>query len=260
MLAIISPAKSLDFSPVNDDVPLTTPQFTDEAIRLATAARRLSKARLRAMMDLSEPLTELNYQRFKAFRSDPDIDETRPAAFCFAGDTYAGLDFKGLGRSDQAHAQDHLRILSGLYGVLRPLDRIQPYRLEMGRRLKTRRGETLYDFWGDLVAAALKAQAERINADHVVNLASTEYFRSVRLKALDLPVITPVFLDESNGRAKVISFFAKRARGAMARFIIEHRITDPRHLAGFTWEDYSFQSATSSQDAPIFLRKAAAAA
>ncbi|MEO1551018.1 MAG: peroxide stress protein YaaA [Pseudomonadota bacterium] len=260
MLCVVSPAKSLDFEGAPAQAPQTRPVFADEAARLARTASRLSKAKLKAMMDLSDALTDLNYQRFKAFEAEPAPTLTKPAAHAFAGDTYIGLDFPSLPPRAQTYAQDHLAILSGLYGVLRPYDGIQPYRLEMGRRLKTRRGETLYDFWGKTIAAELRARAEETGATCLVNCASQEYFRAVDTKALGLPVITPVFEDEKDGVAKVIGFFAKRARGAMARFMVETRARSAQDLHGFAWEGYAFQPDLSAPNAPVFRRSAQMAA
>ncbi len=260
MLAVISPAKSLNFDTETMALPATEPQFPKAAGTLARAARKLSKARLKAMMDLSDDLTELNYRRFKAFSDAPGAETVKPAAFAFAGDTYIGLEFATMTPEAQAYAQDNLRILSGLYGMLRPMDAIQPYRLEMGRKLKTRRGETLYDYWDREIGSALRDEADATGSTYLINLASTEYFRAVNLKKLGLPVISPVFEDEKNGEHKVIGFFAKRARGAMARFVMENRIRTPDELAGFTWGGYAYQPGMSSETAPVFRRAEAMAA
>ncbi len=253
MLVVISPAKRLDWDRAQD-VQTTEPQFAQEAGRLASHARQLTLGGLKSLMDISDDLVRLNRDRFRAFESDPAPDATRPAIHAFAGDTYQGLDAQSLDADAMAYAQDHLRILSGLYGVLRPLDAIQAYRLEMGSRLKTRRGETLYDFWRDAPAKALNQDAEKAGTDLLVNCASQEYFGAVDRKALKLQVIEPVFLEEKNGSAKIISFFAKKARGAMARFIVEHRVTDVDGLKDFDTGGYRFDPERSEGDRIAFLR------
>ncbi|MEM6467220.1 MAG: peroxide stress protein YaaA [Pseudomonadota bacterium] len=254
MLCVISPAKSLNFEPYEGRFEPSTPVFSNYAYRLARTTARLPKSKLKAMMELSDALTDLNAQRFKAFQADPAPQTTKPAALAFAGDTYMGLEFASLEPAAQSYAQNHLSILSGLYGVLRPFDAIQPYRLEMGRRLKTRRGETLYEFWGNEIAKELRQRAEAVEAEYLVNCASQEYFKSVDIKSVKLPVITPIFEDEKNGVPKVISFFAKRARGAMARYVVETQAKTPEDLCGFTWEGYAYQPDLSSLEAPVFRR------
>ncbi len=259
MLAVISPAKSLDFSAAPTDWPHSQPDTATDAARLARTAGRLSRIKLKALMELSDDLADLNWRRFKAFAEDPAPEATKQAALAFNGDTYAGLDYGSLEPMDRDYAQDHLRILSGLYGVLRPHDTIQPYRLEMGRPLKTRRGGTLYAYWGDRIAAALDAQATAVGARHIVNLASTEYFRAVDTNALQTPVITPVFLDEKAGVPKVISFFAKRARGAMARFMVQTQAASPQDLLRFDWQGYAHTPELSEPGKPAFVRTEALA-
>ncbi|MEO0388552.1 MAG: peroxide stress protein YaaA [Pseudomonadota bacterium] len=256
---MLSPAKSLDFQAAPPDVPIGDPVFRDAAAKLARSAARLSRVKLKAMMALSDDLADLNWRRFKAFEPVPGRERVKQAALAFAGDTYAGLRFSTLSPEDMAWANDHIAILSGLYGVLRPLDAIQPYRLEMGRRLKTGRAETLYDFWGARLAAELDARAAAAGAKAIVNCASTEYFRAARADLLKTPVITPVFLDEKAGEAKVISFFAKRARGALARYVVQTRATAPTDLQHFAWEGYRFDAADSTDAAPVFRRPEAVA-
>ncbi|MEM7489362.1 MAG: peroxide stress protein YaaA [Pseudomonadota bacterium] len=252
MLTVISPAKSLDLDPV--DIPATEPRFGDETAKLLVTARRQGIGDLRRLMSISEDLARLNRDRFRDWDGAPE----KPAIFAFAGDTYQGLDAATLSEDALRHAQVHLRILSGLYGLLRPLDALRPYRLEMGTRLKTRRGKDLYTFWGDRIARALAADAADVGAGHLLNCASQEYFRAVDLPALGLPVVTPTFLEDHPGGPKVIGFAAKRARGAMARFVAENRIDDPADLRAFRAGGYEWQD--SPVDAPVFLRRAAAAA
>jgi cytoplasmic iron level regulating protein YaaA (DUF328/UPF0246 family) len=253
MLVVISPAKRLDLSPV-PEIAATDPVFQDEANRLAGHARQLTLEKLKKLMDLSDDLARLNRDRFRDFEAHSTPENAKPAVLAFAGDTYQGLEAKSLDHETLAYAQDHLRILSGLYGVLRPLDAIQPYRLEMGSRLKTRRGDTLYDFWRDLPAKALNAAAEAAGTDVLVNCASQEYFGAVDRTALKLRVIEPVFLEDKGGAPKIVSFFAKKARGTMARFILERRVTDPEGLKDFDLGGYAFDPGRSEGDRMVFVR------
>lgn len=249
MLIVVSPAKKLDMDPV-EGIEATSPAFQDEADTLARKAARMSVKDLQKLMSISEPLAKLNAQRFRAFGEM----ESKPAALAFAGDTYQGLEASTLEPDEMAWAQEHLRILSGLYGILRPLDEMQPYRLEMGSRLHTRRGKSLYDFWGDTIAKALNAQGEATGSEVLVNCASQEYFGAVDLRALKLRVITPVFMEDKPGGPKIVSFFAKKARGAMARYIIQRRLTDPDALLEFDTGGYAYQPEMSEPDTPVFLR------
>ncbi|QAX31190.1 peroxide stress protein YaaA [Leisingera sp. NJS204] len=254
MLVVTSPAKKLDWA--ERDQEMTWPALHDDAVELAEVARGQSVANLMKLMHISEDLAKLNHARFQEFSADPATAATRPAALAFAGDTYQGLEASSLDADEMAWAQEHFRILSGLYGLLRPLDAMQPYRLEMGSRLKNARGKNLYEFWGSQVSAALNAQADAVNASVLVNCASQEYFGAVDLAALKLRVVTPVFMEEKNGTPKVVSFYAKRARGAMARFIIQNRLTDTESLKAFDAGGYVHQPAMSAPDKPVFLRGA----
>lgn len=252
MLVVISPAKSLDMDPVG--MTPTTPEFQDDAVRLAKTARNLTLGQLKALMDISDDLARLNRDRFKSFAADPLAETTKAAALAFNGDTYQGLEAKTLSDDDLVWAQDHLRILSGLYGLLRPLDAIQPYRLEMGSRLKTRRGKSLYDYWGDTIAKTLNAQAVAQGTDTLINCASQEYFGAADRKALKLRVITPTFMELKDDKPRIVSFFAKRARGAMARHIIENRLTEANEIKTFATGGYSYDAASSTDDKWVFLR------
>ncbi len=258
MLTVISPAKKLNETPrlVGDEV-LTEPDFATEAMRLVSVARDLSVADLQGLMSLSEPLARLNRDRFRAYRRKPAPGAVFPAIHCFAGDTYQGLDAATLSGDAIQRAGTHLRILSGLYGLLRPMDAIQPYRLEMGSRLANLKGADLYAFWGDKIAKALNAAGREAGTSILLNCASVEYFRAADRKALNLRVISPVFLDGSAGAEKVVSFYAKRARGAMARFVVEHRLTDPADLRGFDGGGYVYRAEASTPDAPVFARDVA---
>ncbi|MEJ6479284.1 MAG: peroxide stress protein YaaA [Octadecabacter sp.] len=252
MLTVISPAKSLDMDPVS--ITPTQPEFQADAVRLAKTSRGLTLKGLRDLMGISDDLARLNRDRFRDFVETPDASATKPAALAFNGDTYQGLEAKTLTQEDMRYAQDHMRILSGLYGLLRPLDAIQPYRLEMGSRLKTRRGKSLYDYWGDTIAKALNAQAAQVDTDILVNCASQEYFGAADTKALKLRVITPVFMEVKDDKPRIVSFFAKRARGAMARHIIERCSKTSDDLRDFNSGGYAFDADLSSGDKMVFLR------
>ncbi|PRY77367.1 hypothetical protein CLV80_106213 [Yoonia maritima] len=252
MLVVVSPAKALDMEPVG--ITPTQPAFQEDAVRLSKTARNLTLAELKKLMHLSDDLARLNRDRFKAFAAEPSDDAVKPAALAFNGDTYQGLEAKTLSEDDMIWAQDHLRILSGLYGLLRPLDAMQPYRLEMGSKLKTRRGKSLYDYWGDIIAKALNAQAAEVNAQVLVNCASQEYFGAVDLNALKLRVITPQFMEVKDDKPRIVSFFAKRARGAMARYVVENRLTDPEDIKGFSSGGYAYDPDLSEGDKWAFVR------
>ncbi len=249
MLVVVSPAKKMDMSPAEGIHP-TGPAFAKDAHALADVARDLSQADLKKLMGISDDLAKLNADRFRDFGRQ----DKKPAALAFAGDTYQGLEAGSLDTDELDWAQDHLRILSGLYGLLRPLDNIEPYRLEMGSRLKTEKGRSLYDYWGDRLSKALNRQAKETGSKTLVNCASQEYFGAVDRDALKLRVITPTFLDRKNGEAKVISFFAKKARGAMARFIVQNRLTDPDSLKDFDSGGYRYDADRSTEDEPAFIR------
>lgn len=252
MLVVVSPAKRLDWSP--SKASLTQPDFQDDAVRLVKTARNLTLGDLQKLMHISPDLAKLNRDRYKSFEDEPVAEITRPAAFGFAGDTYTGLEASSLEEEELDWAQDHLRILSGLYGLLRPMDAIQPHRLEMGSKLKTRRGKSLYDYWGTQISKALVAQANELGTDTLINCASQEYFGAADTKALKLRVITPVFMEEKNGEAKIVSFFAKKARGSMARFIIQRRLTDPESIKDFDLGGYRYVEDMSEGDRWVFLR------
>mmetsp|Transcript_22551 Transcript_22551/g.36675 ORF Transcript_22551/g.36675 Transcript_22551/m.36675 type:complete len:258 (-) Transcript_22551:978-1751(-) len=252
MLVVISPAKRLDWA--ERDVEMTAPAMQDDAVRLVKTARNLTLGNLKSLMSLSDDLARLNRDRFQAFAETPMAEVTRPAMLAFAGDTYQGLDAATLSAAEVSYAQDHLRILSGLYGVLRPLDAIQPYRLEMGSRLKTRRGASLYDYWRDDLSKALNVQAEAVGSGVVVNCASQEYFGAVAEKALKPRIVTPVFMEDKGQGPKIVSFFAKKARGAMARHMIQNRVRDMDGLKAFDAGGYAFQPAQSDEDRLVFVR------
>lgn len=255
MLVVLSPAKKLDWSVYGENRALGTPQFHENATELTRLAQGLGADGLKKLMHISDKLAQLNLQRFDAFTPTPAPEATRAAIYGFAGDTYTGLDARSLDSDALDWAHGHLRILSGLYGVLRPFDALQPYRLEMGSRLAGAHGKNLYDYWGRKISDALNASAAETGAQVLVNCASQEYFGAVDLAALNMRVITPVFMDSRDGaEPKIVSFYAKKARGAMARYILENRLRDAAALRDFHTAGYEFDPVLSEQDKPVFVR------
>jgi uncharacterized protein len=257
MLFLLSPAKSLDYETPPVDVPHTRPQFVPQSAALIEVLRKKSPQQIADLMHLSDTLSALNVARYEAWTPTFTARNSKQAVLAFNGDVYEGLNAKTLKPKDLEWAQDHLCILSGLYGVLRPLDRMQPYRLEMGTALKTPRGSNLYQFWGPQIAEHLNTRLQADATPVVINLASQEYFKSVDRKALKARVIDCVFEELRNGQYKVISFMAKRARGLMARYAVTHRIATPRKLEAFNLEGYAFDAAASRPDRLVFRRAAA---
>ena len=257
MLAVLSPAKSLDESPPPFPVASTQPALMKDAQSLMRTARGLSQKKIRELMDLSADLAKLNYDRYRSFELPFDAANALPAAMIFDGEVYRGLSARTLRREDLEWAQGHVAILSGMFGLLRPLDLIQPYRLEMGTRLKTRRGANLYRFWGDAITKHINERLATHEDKTLVNLASNEYFKSVKEKKLDGALLTCVFEDwkDDNKTPNVISFVAKRARGAMARYLVEHRIDRAEGVKGFDVGGYAFQPARSSEQRFVFGRR-----
>ena len=258
MIVVLSPAKSLDFTTPPSIAEHTQPQFLGSAQVLVEQLRRLSPAELAGLMRISDPLAVLNATRYADWQQPFTPDNAKQAVLAFNGDVYTGLAATTLTPAALHFAQDHLRILSGLYGVLRPLDLIAPYRLEMGTRLVSPSGRDLYAFWGERIAETLNAAAREVGASALINLASQEYFKAVAAKTLTLPVITPIFEDWSAGRFKVVSFYAKRARGLMARSVLAKRLKSPSALKKFSAEGYAFVAAASSETHWVFRRRLAA--
>jgi cytoplasmic iron level regulating protein YaaA (DUF328/UPF0246 family) len=252
MLMVISPAKSLDFTAPTQALPLTTPELKTQIAELAKVTRKLTAADLKRLMHLSDALAKLNRERFQAF--DSEVEEGLQAVIAFNGDVYGGLAARELDRPALEWTQDHLRILSGLYGVLRPFDALQPYRLEMGTRLKTKKGSNLYDFWGETISKTLNAAAEGQTDPTLVNLASQEYFGAVDAKALKLPVVTCHFKEEKGNELRVLGFFAKKARGRMARYAIDNRVDRAEGLKGFNLDGYGFRADLSTEADWVFAR------
>ena len=254
MLVLLSPAKNMNFDPAPDAPPATRPVFLKEAREIAALARELSPAKLKKLMSISDKLAALNHQRFAAFRGDGKSNLQKPAALAFNGDVYLGLDAKTMTPADFAFAQDHLRILSGLYGLLRPLDAIEPYRLEMGSSLNSPRGRNLYDFWGKAIALEINRTLKGCKRKVVINLASSEYFSAVDVKALDAEVIAAAFKDEKDGKLRALQFFAKRARGSMARWIVDNRIDEPEAVKKSAADGYRFRAGESTATEWLFTR------
>jgi uncharacterized protein len=252
MLILLSPAKNMNFDAIDRELPATTPALIDETRILSGTTRALSTSKIKSLMKISADLARLNRDRFRAF--DAEQAGEKQAALASAGEVYRGLEAAAMTDEDLAYAQDHLRILSGMYGALRPLDAIHPYRLEMGRKLHTRRGESLYDFWGDIIAKHLNELQAGEDDPVILNLASNEYFKAADRKALKARVITASFKEEKDGHTRMLMVFAKKARGMMARWAIENRITDPADLAKFDAGGYAFDEAGSSEGDLLFTR------
>ena len=251
---LISPAKSLDFeSPAKTKVS-TTPDLLDHSQALIDDLRALSPADISDLMKISDKLGTLNYDRFLNWHTPFDSDNAKQAVLAFTGDVYTGMDANSFDSQDFKFAQKHLRILSGLYGLLRPLDLIQPYRLEMGTKFENPRGKNLYEFWGEEITDAVNAQLKKNKSDVLVNLASNEYFKSIKPKSLNAEVITPVFKDFKSGKYKIVSFYAKKARGLMSAYIIKNRVTDVEAIKGFDSEGYAYNEAMSTAREWVFTR------
>lgn len=253
MLIVISPAKTLDF----DTPPITQtysqPRFLTQSKQLIDTLRKLNVADIASLMKLSDKLAGLNVARYESWHTPFGLNNAKQAVLAFKGDVYTGLEAESLDEKQLAFAQKHLRILSGLYGVLKPLDLIQPYRLEMGTKLENAQGKDLYSFWGSDIRESLQAE-ESLQDEVLINLASNEYFKAVEAKKLIARIITPVFKDWKNGQYKMISFYAKKARGMMSRYIIEHQIQDPDRIKNFDTDGYRYSADMSKKDEWVFIR------
>ncbi|MGK3129660.1 peroxide stress protein YaaA [Pantoea sp. C8B4] len=255
MLMVISPAKTLDF-----ESPLATQRFTQSTLleksqQLIDVARDLSPAQISSLMSISDKLAHLNAERFNQWQPPFTLDNARQAILAFKGDVYTGLQAETFSEADFDFAQQHLRMLSGLYGVLRPLDLMQPYRLEMGIKLANPAAKDLYGFWGDLLTQKLNDAMAEQGDEVLINLASDEYFKAVKPKQLNGELIKPVFLDEKNGKFKVISFYAKKARGLMSRYVIQNRLSKPEQLKQFDVDGYFFAADESKGNELVFKRR-----
>jgi cytoplasmic iron level regulating protein YaaA (DUF328/UPF0246 family) len=259
MLILLSPAKTLDYDTPPRTKQVSTPQFLDESEKLVSTLRAYKPKRLGKLMNISDALAELNVERFDAWQVPFPNDQARPSIQAFRGDVYLGLDADTMSMASIKRAQKHIRILSGLYGVLKPLDNMLPYRLEMGTALKTKRGKNLYEFWGSRITESLNEELESFKSPMVINLASNEYFKVVKPKELQAPLISPVFKDQKNGEYKVISFFAKKARGAMARYLVESKCSSQDDLKQFDALGYKYNTKASTEQSPVFMRTEKAA-
>lgn len=257
MLALISPAKKMDYDAEWDVENYTQPSFLDHSQELIDVAKTLPQSKLKSLMKISDKLAELNYNRYQRFSVPFNPANARPAVTAFRGDTYVGLDADTLSHDDLSYAQSHLGILSGLYGLLRPLDLMQAYRLEMGTKLTNARGEDLYDFWGDILSEACNETVKDHKDKTIISLASNEYIKAVRPKGLNSDFITCHFKELKDGAPKTIGLFAKRARGAMARYIIQNRVENPQELKAFKEDGYNFMDSLSDDENLVFLREAA---
>lgn len=257
MLLLLSPAKKLDYESAVRTSLHTQPLFVDQAKQLIDILRKKSASEVSELMSLSDSLAELNVDRYKTWTPKFSLDNSRQAVLAFNGDVYEGLEAPTLSDAQLKWAQDHVAILSGLYGVLRPLDLMQPYRLEMGTKLSNPNGKNLYDYWGGSIAQYLNERLNEHKSKIILNLASEEYFKAVDKSTLAADVIQCVFQDYKNGAWKVISFHAKRARGLMARFVIENKIDDPKKLTQFTSEGYAYDASASTDTKLVFRRKQA---
>lgn len=254
MLIVLSPAKSLDYKTTVQVKTPTLPEFVSESAKLIADLKKLAPQDVAKLMGLSDQLATLNVGRYRDWSKKFTLENSKPAIYAFDGDVYDGFDVKTLNAKAVDFAQEHIRILSGLYGALRPLDLMQAYRLEMGTAFKNARGKDLYAFWGARVTDSIKKVLDKQKKPVLLNLASEEYFKVLQPKELGCPVIAPVFQDAKDGKYKIISFYAKRARGLMARYVVENRITDPADLKSFNLDGYKYSAADSKPDKPVFRR------
>ena len=254
MLSVISPAKTLDFDTPTTTRKATQPQFIERSAELVDDARTLSPDAIRGLMGVSDNIAQLNHRRFMNWSAPFSLDNAKQSLLAFKGDVYTGLDAESLTAAQLSFAQKHLRILSGLYGLLRPLDLMQAYRLEMGLKFANRGGKNLYEFWGDSITVALNTQLKKTGSTVLLNLASDEYFKSIKRGSLDGEIITPVFKDLKGDKYKIISFYAKKARGQMARYIIEREINEPNALKKFNSAGYRYNKAESTARELVFTR------
>ncbi|RJX74385.1 peroxide stress protein YaaA [Vibrio sinensis] len=255
MLIVVSPAKTLDYESPLATQKFTQPELVDYSKQLIDVCRQLTPADIASLMKVSDKIASLNVARFEQWSEEFTTENARQAILAFKGDVYTGLDAQTLSDADFEYAQKHLRMLSGLYGLLKPLDLMQPYRLEMGTKLANEQGSNLYQFWGSTITEKLNAAIEAQGDNVLINLASNEYFKAVKPKLLDAQIVTPVFKDCKNGQYKVISFYAKKARGMMARYIIENRIDSVADLTQFDSAGYYFVEEESSPTELVFKRE-----
>lgn len=259
MFALISPAKTLDYESTLPSDTHTLPRLLEQSQQLIDVSRKLSASEISKLMTVSEKIANLNVERFRDWQADFDFSNSRQAIFAFKGDVYTGLDAYSLSNADLEYAQNHLRMLSGLYGLLRPLDLMMPYRLEMGTKLKNPLGNNLYEFWGDSITQLINKDLAENKSELLVNIASDEYYKAVKESKIQAEIIKPVFLDQKNGKYKVISFYAKKARGLMARYIIENKPQTIEDLKSFNVDGYYFDAESSLKGELVFKRDEQAA-
>lgn len=255
MLIVISPAKTLDYDTPPKTKTFTIPDFLEDSQVLIERARMYSALDIAELMQVSMKIAELNFDRFGQWHTPFTPENAKQAVLAFKGDVYTGLDAETFSSKDFTFAQKHLRILSGLYGLLRPLDLMQPYRMEMGRKIDTERGKNLYEFWGSKITEGLNQQLKKLKSPYLINLASNEYFKSVKPKALDGEIITPEFKDWKNGQYKMMGVYAKKARGQLSRFVIQNQLTDPEAMKDFAVDGYGFNEKMSSGNKWVFTRR-----
>jgi len=253
MIFLISPAKTLDYSDTNIK-DFSIPRLLDQSDRLVSSLKKKSKKSIQSLMNVSENIAELNVERYQQYDTPFTLANSKQAVLAFKGDVYTGMNTDSFDTSDLQFAQNHLRILSGLYGLLKPLDLMQPYRLEMGTKLKTTRGKNLYEFWKNRITDTLNEDLDSTNSELVVNLASQEYFKSVKTSKLSKPLLNIQFKELRNGKYKIVSFSAKKARGMMCHYAIKNRISDPELLKGFDYENYTFNERMSTENEWLFTR------
>ncbi len=254
MLAVISPAKSLDLEPVQRSVEHTQPELLAEAKKLISVMKTHSESDIAKLMKISDKLAALNHERYQQFKTPFTEKNAKQAIFAFRGDVYQPLELDAWKKPELTYAQKHVRILSGLYGVLRPLDLMQAYRLEMGTKLKTERGKSLYHFWGSMITDSLNDALGQQRGRQLVNLASNEYFDSVRTADLEADIVTPVFKDLKKGKYVIVSFYAKKARGMMVNYMVRNRLKKPEELQGFDVAGYAFNAELSNESTYTFTR------
>jgi hypothetical protein len=255
MLIVVSPAKTLDYETPPKTKINTLPDYLDDSQELINRLRCFSSLDIVELMKVSKKIADLNFDRYEAWNKKFTEKNAKQAALAFKGDVYTGLDAESFSAADFKFAQKHFRILSGLYGLLRPLDLMQPYRLEMGTKLETDRGKNLYEFWGSKITEGLNKQLKKTKSNVLINLASNEYFKSVKPKELDAEIITPEFKEYKNGDYKMIGIYAKKARGMLSRYIIQNQLTDPEDIKSFSEDGYKFNKKLSTVNKWVFTRK-----
>ena len=255
MLIVISPAKTLDYETPPKTKVFTTPDYLGHSQQLINCLRNFSSLDISDLMNVSAKIADLNFDRYESWKKPFTVKNAKQSILAFKGDVYTGLNAETFKSDDFKFAQNHLRVLSGLYGLLRPLDLMQPYRLEMGTKLKTDKGKNLYEFWGSDITEGLNKQLKKIKSDILINLASNEYFKSVKTKELNAEIITPAFKEYKNGEYKMIGIYAKKARGLLSRYIIENKLSDPEDIKSFKEDGYRFSKQLSKGNNWVFTRK-----